>query len=112
MSKQHTPGPWVADNEYGTVVALEDGGYVAEAYDGMKGVDTDREIALANARLIAAAPQLLELLDQLEWINLGNLADQCPSCGGFEPGSNLSLEGHKAGCALAAAIAKAKGVEQ
>ena len=55
-----TPGPW-AISSTGSVVSAS-GGYVAEAYDGLPGTDTDLGIAAANAALIAAAPALYEAL--------------------------------------------------
>jgi hypothetical protein len=57
MDKKHTPGPWYVEaefDEFGTVYAIMD-------------VDTqDREEIKANCRLIAAAPDLLEVLIEVE----------------------------------------------
>ena len=56
MSKDmtaHTPGPWTVTYEDGWTVKTEDGVVVAK---------TDH----ASARLIAAAPELLEALEQAE----------------------------------------------
>ncbi len=60
MFEKFTPGPWSMDST-GSVVNAS-GGYVAEAFDGLPGSDTDQEIASANARLVAAAPELFEAL--------------------------------------------------
>lgn len=75
MSK-HTPGPWRVDggvSEYGApaVYALEDvrGGkrnrMFATVYGGP---DTPREETVANARLIALAPEMLEAIERLLWL--------------------------------------------
>jgi hypothetical protein len=56
MSK-HTPGPWTAEDEGASVhIAGHDGIWVAEVY----GIDDN-----ANARLIAAAPDLLQALTEV-----------------------------------------------
>jgi len=63
---KHTPGPWRIRR--GTAhlscveVEVQDGDSVATVYDGVMGIDN----AEANARLIAAAPDLLEALKALE----------------------------------------------
>ncbi len=73
----HTPGPWIADlGEAYRVRAQQDGGQVAimmslKGQHGLAGRRSGDEVA-ANARLIAAAPDLLEALiaitNQLERI--------------------------------------------
>lgn len=55
----HTPGPWVVDNFI--VSAGQRRGRDIAITSGFNGVATD----LANARLIAAAPELLEALEAL-----------------------------------------------
>jgi len=68
---KHTPGPWNVDPSYPGDVCAGTGHDVAvTCYKGMKPIDLDgteatigpqsREEAEANARLIAAAPDLLE----------------------------------------------------
>lgn len=52
MSAQHTPGPWVAENQGTRIVISSPRGLVATVY----GVDAEAE---ANAALLAAAPALL-----------------------------------------------------
>lgn len=54
---EHTPGPWKAEYD---LVEGPDGAYVAKAIIGVP-----REEYLANARLIAAAPDLLEALENV-----------------------------------------------
>jgi len=58
----HTPGPWVVDAGKPLMVLAENGGFavlISEA--GRKVTTTDK----ANARLIAAAPDLLEALREM-----------------------------------------------
>lgn len=57
MSK-HTPGPWVADGAQIFKSNTEGDTNIAQA----NGFRFDRETVEANARLLAAAPELLELL--------------------------------------------------
>lgn len=104
MTTKHTSGPWVADDNYQehghkTRIALPDkfgvpGATIAEAHHDWEGERTSWAEAEANARLIAAAPDMLEALKKFaSW-------DQC------WPG-NINLEGV---CELGrAAIAKAEG---
>ncbi len=60
---KHTPGPWVwvkDDSGYPvTDLKSEDGGIVMQVYESHGGGDMPNK---ANARLIAAAPDLLEAL--------------------------------------------------
>ena len=66
MKTQHTPGPWTVDNQY---IHGPDGiRFLAVAGDGA---------GQANARLIASAPELLDLLTaagRLEELTGENLA--------------------------------------
>jgi hypothetical protein len=61
MKKQHTPGPWTYEAEEtgfaGAIVAKT--GWIC---------DFDTDPSPANARLIAAAPDLLEALIECEYI--------------------------------------------
>lgn len=62
----HTPGPWkVAANGGGVTYIESEDGYVAEATNRCDGVDNIKRILErdANARLIAAAPDLLLALE-------------------------------------------------
>lgn len=56
MSK-HTPGPW--SNDDGDIIG-PDGGYIAYGHTGQRAIDIDED-----ANLIAAAPDLLEALEEL-----------------------------------------------
>ncbi len=73
MTAKHTPGPWTPEfGEAYRVRAQQDGGQVAimtnlKGRDGLAGRRNGDEVA-ANARLIAAAPELLEAAKLvLEW---------------------------------------------
>lgn len=87
MKNKHTPGRWmVAGRDQNDSIDIKaDGLFIAEAIGGL--ADGEQE---ANARLIAAAPDLLEALNGL----LHNYGSR------------------KAQNAATAAIAKAKGQEQ
>lgn len=64
MIQEHTPGPWVIGQNRGPlfVAAMTDrNGRIATIADN----PTDQLIACANARLIAAAPELLCMLRRL-----------------------------------------------
>jgi hypothetical protein len=60
MSK-HTPGPWNV-SECGSIEFAD--GFLGEAYDFNGTTKTDLPM-MANARLMAAAPELLEALKEL-----------------------------------------------
>jgi len=66
MTTKHTPAPWI-DNGEGLIVSNKgDVATIAAAYDLHNDyTGTEQE---ANARLIAAAPELLELLEGLTFI--------------------------------------------
>lgn len=66
--------------------------------------DDSRPECEANARLFAAAPELLEACEAVEWISLSAYPDEfCPRCRRFKS------EEHHPNCPLKAAIAKARG---
>ena len=62
MKLSHTPGPWHTGSTIRTVIFAPDGYAIADAktFHNMRQADTK-----ANARLIAAAPDLLQALQQL-----------------------------------------------
>ena len=103
---QHTPGPWelkeFEDTEGGnpwyriegkSTLHLE----VVECSDGY--VPGQNK---ANARLIAAAPDMLAMLKELEWSRVGHRCEIC---------QNTKPWGHRADCAMVALIKRAEGVE-
>jgi hypothetical protein len=73
MSEKHTPGPWlcqaidVEGPDYGVSIAAANlGGLVGAALPWPTEIDSgDMARVEANARLIAAAPELLEALEEL-----------------------------------------------
>ena len=95
-SKQmkHTPGPWVADAPCPASIWAGDFQVATCKTANGDGVGMDAtpwDVATANARLIAAAPDLLEALEAV----IANGADSAPGLGAY-----LNAR---------AAIAKAKG---
>jgi hypothetical protein len=83
MSEQHTPGPWNALKKRGRgfVVDVPCGGFefgyrVAEVHVGEK---PDSEI-VANAHLIAAAPELLEALKEIAPDYAPHVGCECDQC--------------------------------
>lgn len=69
MATQHTPGPWTVEPGEVTWIEREDGGHRhlsiggPEFHVGLAQVDEDDDEQAANARLIAAAPELLAALE-------------------------------------------------
>jgi len=65
---KHTPGPWFVQKGFGTIYALSGGTSgitTAIASPLPHQVDGGEAEALANARLIAAAPELLSALEEI-----------------------------------------------
>jgi hypothetical protein len=98
-----TPGPWeISESAYvcrqAIVARTPEGDLdpIAEVMGSGKGQN------LANARLIAAAPDLIAALKSVEWV-MGAGPRFCADCG-----RDRSV-GHYKGCRLAAALAKAEG---
>ena len=97
MSAQHTPGPWKLETEgHGHLVNGADGRTVV--YLHRSGVRNRAEIE-ANARLVAAAPELLEAL------HAARNALEHAACGQFGIDFKSSLD------VTRDAIAKAEGTE-
>ena len=63
MTDQHTPGPWLADFGETTSVRLSDGSRVATVNHLRLHSRVAASEAAANARLIEAAPEMLEALE-------------------------------------------------
>lgn len=114
---QHTPGPWVADCEGGSfgVFAEDDGREIARLHDKNGNFpqssfadtqylyDGQHE---ANARLIAAAPELLAALERLMPANVCLTNSNVPDSAVVALECNFSMGELRA---LTAVIAKAKG---
>lgn len=82
MNTQHTPGPWnvddMADSKHMANCLLENPTWIAiESIDEQEGGHL-AYCAPANARLIAAAPELLEALDKLLRCTELNMDDMEP----------------------------------
>lgn len=85
---QHTPGPWHVDApQYWADIHAATGERVATA-DAEIGEDTTR----ANARLIAAAPDLLRLLDALIPLAESRAEDMAENAQDMEGDENWSDE--------------------
>lgn len=107
MTTNHTPGPWVRDTAsgFGCDVRAENGRKVAATW-GINNGDPYRPAYRAecdaNARLIAAAPELLEVLEDLTSHMTCFLAlNQHEPGGEFEQWAERAL----------AAVAKARGAQ-
>jgi hypothetical protein len=117
---QHTPGPWKLSLPDETAVASFDGAEIA-AVQGDYDDDDVWPVMAANARLIAAAPEMIECLDegrraigdhnaQADCYATGPLTGdpfrdlvQCPAC------SFISMYDAVKAKIAGAAIAKAEG---
>ena len=111
---EHTKGPWETYDLDPTVIINSEGSSLGDMTPGdpfITGVE-----AFANARLAAAAPDLLEALEEAVWTYEGILDDEGDECGADE---DHPLCGAKScelsGCIVdklsraRAAIAKARG---
>lgn len=94
MKNQHTPGPW-AVSPYNNIVSKN--GTVAKTEQMPGNDDAERK---ANARLIAAAPDLLSALSRI--------ADYLD---GVNNGTRAEVDTSWVGQVARAAIAKARGVK-
>jgi hypothetical protein len=91
---KHEPGPWILGGCSGRMITTQTG-YTGDGF--IADVDT-----LANARLIAAAPDMLDVLTAIEWRDC-SCGPECPQC------FNFQKVGHRPECKLAAALRKARG---
>ena len=76
MADRYTPGPWKYVPTAGSSVAF----YIKSRYviAGVEDTDDIRE-ARNNARLMAAAPELLEALKHaVDWLNAAGVAESMP----------------------------------
>lgn len=101
----HTPGPWIADQPFEGHVANASGRLVCSAMGHYDGEEHTRKENVANARLIAAAPELLAALKAIWAFDEIRSATDCgPTNEGYP-----SPELFAARAAVEAAIAKAEG---
>jgi hypothetical protein len=100
----HTPGPWTVYDDF--YIKVDRPGYIGGSHAEVKSCDAvppqNRDEHKANARLMAAAPDLLAALKAVECITQGGF-DFCPCC------EYVQGAGHRVDCQLAAALAKAEG---
>ena len=107
MSK-HTEGPWFVTVAVPPLIYIEDQRRDGETICTV--TDEGRPQDEANARLIAAAPDMLAMLKRVEWT-----WGECPCCRKTMEGNNFAYyakqpnRGHRDDCELAALIAKAEG---
>lgn len=107
MSAKHTPGPWRIFQTKGKPrfyvigIGREDGRGITDGNVGLGVWDADSPEALANGRLIAAAPDLLSALR--------DLLDAFDICPDDLPGHEYEAIVEDARQRARAAIAKAKG---
>ncbi len=106
---QHTPGPWQESGSRWILRQNPDEKPIAEVlYPGETINHESVKEGQANANLIAAAPDLLDTLERVEWISeWANIEyhgkRSCPWC------HRLEDMGHAADCLRQLAVAKAKG---
>jgi hypothetical protein len=62
---QHTQGPWSFKTNWCDMVASDEGVICIIMEDNEKGINRTKLVNRANARLIAASPDLLEALESL-----------------------------------------------
>ena len=96
----HTPGPWKVANWSGGethVIQEGSGATICKMPTGWP-----EEDLICNARLIAAAPELLAALEKCEWVPDAGYP-RCPACKEWR-----RTGVHTDDCHLAAALAKAK----
>ncbi len=104
---KHTPGPWAymegdaARFESSRISRADDREFTIALVNCEWLNKSQREQDIANARLIAAAPDLLEALKHHQWAGYGGYT--CPAC------DQTKRDDHRPNCEIAAAIAKAKG---
>jgi len=103
----HTPGPWIVDNTHVKTAINTPTKHIAMVNWGTHVESAEHE---ANCRLIAAAPEKLEMLEHVLDLELITNAKTghlyCPDCGVCEH------EDHESGCifpAIKKLIKKARG---
>ncbi len=91
MSK-HSPGPWTVDD------------WMIRSADRESILDATGDSFPGDLDLAAAAPEMLELLREMEWSE----DDDCPICGG-QRYSRAQAGPHEPGCKLAALLKRIEG---
>ena len=99
---EHTPGPWILHDDLDFIYVIHPSrkyNVFDVAVQNPNNIATNEEM-VANANLIAAAPELYEALQRMEWDHKG----QCRNCRGF-----ADVDGHSLNCSVGYALRKAKG---
>lgn len=82
----HTPGPWKVKHGYNVLAESRTvatcGGYTSNLPE-----DNSHEVNIANAKLIAAAPELLNALESFVWLHDSTDRRLCEDAG-VEPNAN------------------------
>lgn len=95
MTTTHTPGPWSLSDEDSPLLSGADGAYIAQVFSRTNcDIGSLRSNYAADARLIAAAPDLLDALRRV--------MRHIPADSG---GASLSDDMHRARKAIARALA-------
>lgn len=106
MSK-HSPGPWKVDERRDWLVLSAGGKAVCSV--------PYQDESHADARLIAEAPAMLELLKKHEWSSYDSPNDPqacCPECGAYQSAMGTPRPGygaHRTDCAWALLVARIEG---
>jgi hypothetical protein len=110
MSGQHTPGPWVAHHGWADEGELSGHPNWCEV-TGPDGLAIHGNFGLANARLIASAPGLLDALQSIDTGGCENFTTGYGSCvkDGRTPDADYTADKVCDSCIAHAAIAKATG---
>ena len=95
--KAYTEGPWEID-EYTNLIGGD--GEVVSIKCCLSYPNYQHPAAIANAILVSAAPDMLKVLEFLQW-GRGTGETTCPFCG------NCEAEGHHPSCDVGYAINKA-----
>ena len=78
---------------------------------GMSSLPEDEQLRIWDSgRLIEAAPDMFEALEVIEWMGISHMGEatmrHCQFCYGF------MMDGHKSGCTIGNALAKARGEKE
>lgn len=88
MNTKHTPGPWVAQRDWESVFSPDPEElefYMKRPIVAIRSLTADKDVALchdlfefnpADAQLIAAAPDLLEALEELEQLVSAHIGEE------------------------------------
>lgn len=75
MNMKHTPGPWHIGMQPGPIIYGPNGEQVADLRGERKTLVVELDEAVANTKLIAAAPELLAALEA--WVDCEIASQEC-----------------------------------